>query len=344
PDLPIAPPGGGGAENGGENGSSSVQTATLSKISENPVFDFWVDPQTLEVYYLNPDGQVFSAKNGQDLQITQQKLNAPNFIKLSQNGQRVLMAFGDPRLPQWGIFDTIDKAWRPLPDGIMNATWGENSNTIIGFIKNGDNIGLSTINFSQNQPVYKTLAKDLRLQDVRLDFSSSSNLIAAETPSGSYPSRVWNINTKDLSVNQLFSAENGLIIRFSSNKDVMLTFSSGGGFKILNAKTLGLVTPVPFSTIPSKCSPDSAIIYCFVPSDENFKNASLPDDYLLKKFHTTDVLYRINTYTDEVTPVPIPQNAYGPIDAENPSLGGGHLYFVNRYDNSLYDLNLGSGD
>ncbi|TSA45134.1 hypothetical protein D4R51_02390, partial [bacterium] len=46
PDLPIAPPGGGGAENGGENGSSSVQTATLSKISENPVFDFWVDPQT----------------------------------------------------------------------------------------------------------------------------------------------------------------------------------------------------------------------------------------------------------------------------------------------------------
>lgn len=342
--LPIAPPDGGETGSGGENGSSSTQTATFSKISENPVFDFWIDSQTREIYYLNPDGQVFSAKNGQDLQITQQKLNAPNFFELSQNGQRVLAAFGDPRLPQWGIFDVIDKAWRPLPEGILNATWGENSNTLIGFVKNGGNINLSTINLSQNQPVYKVIIKDLRLQDVRITFSPPNNLIIQERPAASYPARVWNLSIKDLSIHSLFSPENGLIIKMSGDKTIMLAFSNDNGFRILNADTLGLVSPVPFSTLPSKCSPDSAIIYCFVPTGDNFKGASLPDDYFEQRIYTSDSLFKIDLNTDEVTPVAVPRNAYGPIDAKNPFVSGEHIYFVNQYDNSLYDLNMGSGN
>ncbi len=343
--LPTAPLEGEGEINQlpGEPSPTQVIPA-LAKISENPVFDYWVDSQTREVYYLNPEGQIFSAKNGEDLQITQQKLNAPNFIELSGNGQRVLAAFGDPRLPQWGIFDVIDRAWRPLPDGILNATWGENSNTLIGFVKNGSNINLSTINLSQGQPVYKVIAKDLRLQDVKITFSPPNGVIIQERPSVNYPVRVWRMSIKDLSFHSLFSPENGLTIKLSGDKTTLLAFSNSNGFRILNADTLGLVSPVPFSTLPAKCSPDSAVIYCFVPSDDNFKKASLPDDYLEQKFFTSDSLYKIDLITDEVAPVAIPQNAaLGPIDAKNPLVNGGKLYFINQYDNSIYALSFGLG-
>ena len=339
PNLPVAPNGGGSeTQPGAGNSTSSQSILTLSKISENPVFDYWVDSQTQEVYYLNPDGQVFSAKSGADLQITQQKLSAPNFIDLSPNSQRVLVAFGDPRLPQWGIFDVIDEVWRPLPSNILNATWGNDSNTLIGFVKNGNNINLSSINISLNPPTYRIISKDVRFQDVKLDSISTSSLIIEENSSVGYAGHIWNLSLKDLSLNALFSPENGLTIKTSSDKNIMFVFSASGGFRILNAKTLGLAIPVPFSTLPSKCSPDSAIIYCFVPQDDNFRNASLPDDYFQGKFQTKDILYKIDLAADDVEPVVLPSNATAPIDARNPQFSAGKLYFINNYDDQLYSL------
>jgi len=134
-------------------------------------------------------------------------------------------------------------------------------------------------------------------------------------------------------------------MKLSQDKTTALVFSSNGGFRILDAQTLSTLSPAPFSTLPSKCSPDSAVIYCFVPQGDNFRNAVLPDDYFEGKFYTSDSLYKINLGTDEITPVAIPQGGdKGPIDAENPITRAGNLYFVNRYDNSLYVLNFGSGN
>ncbi len=345
PQPPIAP---GTGDNGstppavGEPGPT--QGNVIEKITENPVFDYWIDPQTNEVYYLSFDGQVFSAKKGQDIQITQQRLSAPNFIEVSPNGQRVLAAFSDPRLPQWGVFDTVDEIWRPLPDGILNAAWGENANTLIGFVKNGVSVNLSSINISQSQPAYKIILNDIRFQDVELDFSPPNDLFIKENPADGYPGKVWSINVKNLSVRTLFSPENGLTAELSRDKKTVFVFSNDAGFRILNAATLGTISPVPFSTLPSKCSPDSVVIYCFVPKGDNFKTAVLPDDYFKRKIYTSDSLFRINLATDEVSPVAIPEDAsLGYIDAKNPSVSGGSIYFVNRYDDSLYSFNLGPG-
>lgn len=309
---------------------------TLVKISENQVFDFWTDIQTKEIYYLNPEGRIFSGKNGPDLEISRQSLNAPNSIEISPNGQRVLAAFGDPRLPQWGIFDVIDESWRPLPDNILKTTWGENSDILVGFVKNGANINLSSINLAQSQPVYKIISKDLRFEDISLELLSPQNLAISENPSVDYLGRIWNLNLKDLSLSQMFSPENGLIMKLSTDKKIIFVFSPANGFRILNAANLGLATPVPFSTLPSKCSPDSSIVYCFVP--ENLpENTVMPDDYFQKKIHTNDVLYKIDIPNDEVSRVSFLGNA-GSIDAKNPVVNAGNLFFINLYDNSLYSL------
>ena len=171
-----------------------------------------------------------------------------------------------------------------------------------------------------------------------LELLSSQNLVIGENPSADYPGRVWNLNLKDLSLSQMFSQENGLIVKLSTDKKVMFIFSPTNGFRMLNAANLGLVIPIPFSTLPSKCSPDSTIIYCFVP--ENFpENAVMPDDYFQKKIRTSDILYKIDVPNDEVSRVSIPGNA-GSIDAKNPVVNAGNLYFVNLFDNSLYSLTI----
>jgi len=343
PNLPIVPGNGGGQENSGSASSSQGSAAgTPVKISENPVFDYWIDPQTKEIYYLNPEGQVFSAKDGEDLEITQQKLPAPNSIQVSPNGQRVLAAFGDPRAPQWGAFDVIDGTWQPLPSDILAAAWGKDGNTLTATVKNGSFINLSSVNLSQNPVSYKTIVSDFRFQDAKFSFQSPNNLIISEVPSAYYPSRIWNFSMTDKSFNLLFSPENGLTEKTSSDGNLMFVDSTDGGFRILNTQTLGIAVPIPFSTFPSKCSPDSSVIYCFVPRESDaFSKAVLPDDYLTGDLKTDDLLYKIDVSSDDAEPIEITGSA-GAIDAKNPQVTGGVLYFINRYDDGLYSLKLAS--
>jgi len=92
----------------------------ITKISENKVFDFWVVSATNEVYYFLPDGKISLAKDGPDLETSKQVVNALNFIEVAPGGRKILAAFGDPLAPQWGIFDVVDKVWRPLPGELQN--------------------------------------------------------------------------------------------------------------------------------------------------------------------------------------------------------------------------------
>ena len=107
-------------------------------------------------------------------------------------------------------------------------------------MKNGANINLSSINLAQSQPTYKIIAKDLRLEDVNLKSLSSQNLVISENPSADCPGRVWNLNLKDLSLSQMFSPENGLIIKLSADKKIVFIFSPANGFRMLNTANLGL--------------------------------------------------------------------------------------------------------
>jgi hypothetical protein len=341
PDSGQALPIGGVSDPGSQNQNASITTPTgssVTKISDNPVFEFWIDPGTKEVYYITTDGLIFSAKDGADLQITRGKMSAINSARPSPNSQRVLAAFGDPRLPQWAVFDVIDEVWRPLPEGILNATWGGNSDTLLAFVKNGGNINLSSIDISKNPVIYKTLVKDLRFQEVVLKFIPPNNLLVSESPSANYPSSVWSVNLKNLSIFRPISPENGLSLEVSTDGSVVLVFSTSGGFRILNAGSFGQLAPTPFTTLPSKCTRDSASIYCFVPEGNAFNDSVLPDDYFKRRVYTSDSLFRIDVAADEIGPVSIPQNPYGSLDAEKPILSGGSIYFKNRVDGSLYTL------
>lgn len=316
----------------------------IKKISDNPVFDFVIVPETKEIFYFTPDGKVFGAKSDKDLEISAQTVNALNFIESSADNQKILAAFGDPRAPKWGIFDLVDKVWRPLLDNIVNATWGKDNNQIIATVKNGLDSSLATMDISKTPPVVKILIKDFRFKDVNFKYKQPLSLLIIEKPSAIYKSRVWelNLDPKKLTITQLTQGENGLMIDWDKTGEIIFQFVAPKDFHILD-KNFQENTPLFFSTFPSKCGYNNPtkIVYCFAPRDfpPDLPGLKLPDDYLQKKFYTIDELYAVDLEKEEIKDLSLnSKKNFEAIDAKNPQYGDGKIYFINQYDNYLYEV------
>lgn len=344
--LPSGTTGGLGS-GGNAVGTSTTSTApsvpVLSKISSHNVFGYWINQQTGEAEYIDPTGGVWGArKNGGDISESQQAVNAIDSIDVDRNGQNVLTAFGDPRSPQWAIYSAVDKTWHALPSSIVNATWGANSNQLIGMVKSVNSYSLSYIDLTKNPPSYKTILNNFFMNDVRFKFFAPATLLITEKPSSYYQGSAWEFNLKTLALNTVFQPQNGLYAEPSSDGSMIIS-SSGGVTNVVKSST---ITPIqlPFQTLPNKCdssvNASSSDIYCFYP--ENLpQNIVLPDDYLEKAFYSIDILYDYNFGTQNTRTVILSGAPGIPIiDATDVTSFGNNIYFVNRYDDSLYQLTL----
>ncbi|MFA6365028.1 MAG: hypothetical protein WCW78_01370 [Candidatus Paceibacterota bacterium] len=347
-ELPLGTP---LPEVGGGVTTSTSETPTLGeqktlqaqKFSKNPAFDFWIERDTKEIYYLGLDGKIFSAKEGPDLDISNQTVEALNSIESSSKGEKILASFGNPLAPQWGIFDSIDKVWRPLPADILIATWGANERELIATTKTKDEISLATIDLTKTPFAYKILIKDFRFNDVVFSMKAPDILLFWEKPSLGYAGRVWQLNLKTLGITLLSSPQNGFSLSWSSDKTIGFRFVPPASFSLVSPNLSGL-TPVFFSTFPKKCEGSAtSTVYCFVPQFASLPtlNINLPDDYLQKKFFSVDDLYTIDM-KNETTEKTLEGNtsALPSIDAEHPQLIDSTLYFINRYDRYIYKIDL----
>jgi len=317
----------------------------ILRVSSQPVSKYWIDMQTEGIFYLNENGRVFLVnKNAgkEDIEITKQDIGAPNTIEIGPNSQKILAAFGDPRLPRWGVFDDVDQTWRPLPSNILNAVWGMDNGTLYGIIQNEGVPALALLDISKGDVTTKILIKDFRFNDIQLSFRPPSTLLLIERGSSKYPSRIWSFDVSDLSLHLLLGPEKGLIFSQSEDKRVFFSFQ-GNAFHILSPQTISPVVPVPFVTVPEKCAFGGVIVYCFVPTSQNFKNAMLPDDYFKSKIFTVDSLFEVNLSNGGLASSNLPKTINnGVFDAISPKFSKGFLYFINRYDGYLYALNLTS--
>ncbi|GEM_PF-987591 len=338
-----------GTSTGGDSQGNTItfpaESDPLFRVSDQPVSGYWIDPQTDGIFYLDAGGRVLLVnknEGGDDTEIIKQGVGVLNTLEVGPNSQKVLAAFGDPRSPQWGIFDDVDQTWRPLPSTILNATWGSDNGTLYGVVQNGSVPALALIDTSKGDISIKTLIKDFRFHDAQLSYLFPSTLLVQEKGSSFYPSRVWKIDTKDLSIHQIFGQTNGLSLKPDGEGDVFFSFYKNV-FQILNPQTLSAYTPIPFLTLPEKCTLGGAIAYCFVPKSENFKTSVLPDDYLKQKIFTLDAFFEVNLLNGGIVSTDLPKTVNnGLFDATLPKFSKGFLYFINRYDGFLYALNLTS--
>ena len=316
--------------------------AALRKVSENKAFDLWVSANGDDVYYIGLDGKVFLGKNGPDLEISDSKLSALNSVEQSPSSTKILAAFGNPRSPQWAVFGLSDKFWSPLPGSITKATWGNNDNQIFALASNNS---VHELDLSRSPYGDKNLFQGPGFKDFDLMLSPKSNLLLVEKPSALTDSRVFEINLKDRSLALVFSNQRGVVWRVSEDRKWSFVFSSPESFFVLDQLGNALLPPetdtgtlIP-KTIPDKCGSYRENIFCFVPI--NFGSAQLPDDYLTGKIFTEDDLYEINAVErSAILKVAAYQYSFGPIDAKNVVVRDNIVYFINRYDDALYELIL----
>ncbi|MEK9194653.1 MAG: hypothetical protein AAB884_02475 [Patescibacteria group bacterium] len=308
----------------------------LKKLSDNPVFGHWIYGG--EIYYLDLDGKVFVAKDGADTEISKETFSALNNIEQSSGGSRILTSFGDPTNPSWGIFDSRDKAWRPLDSNILNAAWGGDDETLFVVVRNGSSLNLSEIDTQKNSSP-KILIRDFRFKDIDILWKTPQTLLFLERPSAHYPGRLWQLDLKTLALNLLVAPLGGLIVQPSDDENIFFEFfSASREILILDSSFKPIVSEASFVTLPSKCAFFASTTYCFEPQ-EIPTNVTLPDDYLNKSFFSVDNLFTLNLETGELKRILTSGEGGLPaIDAKNPKVAGNSLFFINRYDDSLYEL------
>ncbi len=331
----------------GATTTTGIGTSTLPivmKISDHDVFKYWLDKNSGEVKYISNDGEVLVAGSGQNSTESNQTLSGLNTVEPSLDGSKVLVSFGGQSNPRWAVYNSGDGSWSSLPQTLINVVWGANTNQLIGVTTNAGSYALSYVDLSKNPPMVKVIVPNFYMSGANLAFHASTTLIVTEEPSASYAASVWEMNLKNLSLNEILSPQSGLYAIPTSNGSLIYE-NTGNGSITINTDTLASFK-FPFPTLPDKCdssaTPSSSDLYCFSPTNIT-SNLVMPDDYLERAFYSVDVLYDYNPATGNTNSVLLSGAPNVPImDAKDVTVWNGNLYFINRYDNSLYQVRLPS--
>ena len=343
-ELPSAPVG------EGEVGEGEGPPFTLRKLSDDgvAVFDSFTDPDGNPLY-LEMSGVVREARVGPDPEVSAETFSALNFVKLSPDRRHALLAYGDPKNPNWILFDTKDLVWRPFNVPVIAATW-KDADTLIAILpETGGGRILAEVPVRDNftnpataGPRYTLILHDFPLLDVSLSWSDILDvLIIQEKTASFYKPRTWQFNLTARTLQLLAEGEKGEVSRWLT-QDYVFHYTPPKKFQILDHELASVVfTPTP--TIPEKCDGVEARIFCFAPivfPPFSFTN-TFAEDYAKGSVYTLDKFLVLDAVSGETTQLftsgveEIPQ-----IDARSVRAAGNTVYFVNRYDNGLYELRL----
>lgn len=324
-----------------DNSQQSAAESKLKIISDQPILDYWtmITATSTKTFYTTQSGQIFKIQDGEDELVSSQTINNLQQIKSSNNGERVLIKSGDADSPQFNIFNATNKIWELLPSGITAADFSPDNKQIAYLKINNDKSDLTTkiltgtktskiISFSQN--------------DFDLKWVANEKILLLPKPSFQIDAEILEINIKNKTIKKITSGR-GLMTNWSANGDLGLKFSVDqqriSYLKLINNDGTDRAS-FDFSTLPDKCAFDSPTkIYCAVPQiDNSIQKPVFPDDYLKRAVYFDDFIYKMD----------IGQNTFETIyadpetilDAFHLSISDNNLFFVNRYDNNLYRLEL----
>lgn len=318
--------------------TSSSKPRTLTSLADEPVFDYWVNPSTREVYYLTPEGAVFKALAGDDRALSLQTFEQVRFVVPSPDTQSALLSFGSRKEPQWGVFNVIDEAWRPLPEGIRVASWAGRSDQLIAITDQGGVRALVIIDLARPSSDTRAIITPFHYYDVELRALSTSSTLMTELPSANHQGRAWLIDVPRKQLHAIIQPTNGLMLTPGfPNPQALFYSASPSGFRILR-HNLSLLAPAFFTTLATKCSASATEVLCFAPERFLPEGPTLPDDYLMGAVRESDTLYRISIDSGEINTL-LESGGAGDIDGLRPlSLEGVGVYFMNRNDRSLWVL------
>lgn len=324
--------------NSGNGSTGSVPASLSKKISSAlnaPVSGYWFYKG--ELYYLDLQGRIFKASgNGDDVGISNYQINDILETKTSQTGRFVLVVFRNNLINKFSYFDLEKQKWDILPEGVVAADFNPKTNEVALINESNGKLFLFVKDLEKNK--IRQVAK-LNFQDVNMAWVSQDKILLTEKSSTNIKSAVWsyNLKTKTLAdeVNSELGLDNKLFV--SSNSSLRFKSNSDAG-ELALISNAGSYSSAPFLTLPSKCLALSANDILCAAFKTIPNGLQLPDDYLKRAFYSDDEFDLWNLKDSSFKT--IKTNYDKKIDAEYLKLKDTNLYFVNRYDNKLYSLDL----
>lgn len=308
---------------------STALLSAIKPISSAPVFDYWLNRSSNEIFYLSLTGEIYKiTSDGREEKVNSRTVENINSIQPSLDGSKAIISLA--------VFDTTDKTYQPLPMGTISAAWDPKSNNRVAYLKSGgqtSSINLLTLSNKKSQEVIKLAQKDLELEWVVPDI-----IYLKQKSSSRIASSLWALDINKKTLRQIFKEEMGLTVKWSRDGSLGIkTTNALTNFPQLIDKDAAVVKVLSFIALSSKCSFENQKIYCAVPRNIS-PRTNLLDDYLMRKNYLEDdiLVWDVASFLPDL----IFDGTTQAIDVENLQIKNNRLFFINRYDQKLYRLDL----
>ncbi len=323
---------------------NTPSTPKLQVMSDGPVFDYWVNKASNEIYFVTENGSISKMDtSGEQQTVSAQSISNLNYIKPAADGSAAIIAIGYPQSPAFSIFNTKTKTFLPLPAGPTAAAWDPKSNNRLAVLQGSgptERLKLLTLNNLKTVELLKIAS-----QDLDLDWPSADLIYLKERPSEKNPNSIWLYNIKTQTIS-LFAQGLELVIKWLPGKDIGFRWSANA-LNIINFKNQELAS-MGFKTSPDKCVfVGTTIIDCAV--NVGRSGASLnasPIEYLKGSARPQDAIYFISGFDPAQNNKLVGLNLYDSavtgsnLDVRHLELLNNDLLFMNNYDHKLYSLPL----
>lgn len=316
----------------------SGASAALRPLSPEGIAGYWVSRQNSTVYYMTNKGEIFRILLGGEAQpVSDQPIENVFSLTPSPDGLNALVAFGSRNEPFFTVFSAARPSWQPLPPGTKAAAWDPEGTRLALIAETNGRSALYVFSLADQK---LTEVMPLALEDVRLSWPRQDELYFADRPSIEHFGSLWLLNVTAKTLRRVIRDEPGLMVQWSENGGNALKFSAPErAWMLAVIDSLGRIQ-ARFTlgvTIPDKCFAADPLFYCAVPQQSSPRDV-WPDGYLKRAFYTEDSLFLWDAETNRLTE--LFNASQGTIDATMLTAFQDKLFFVNRYDDRLYELAL----
>lgn len=315
-----------------------TQNEQIKPVS-NKKFVNYIPTTNNEIIAIDELGQIIKIKNEQEEILNNTIQSYPQGISFSPDGSKIALKYNN----FWSVFDAQTKNWRQLPENISDLAISQN-NEVVYFLKNNSEYSIYKLDLQKEKSSPVKLIS-LNVLDAKLLWKDNENILIFSKPSSLATGYVLLFNIKNKTIEKKYelgsldfgwdwNTNNGLL--FYSDQ-----FGTIGGFFLV--KKDFNIQKLSFLTLPEKCtfstSQEGGILFCGVPRNQTkLTQQSLIDDYLTYDLYTEDDIYKINLADGLSEKIFSNPNKY--FDVFNPKISGNKLFFINRFDGLLYQVNL----
>lgn len=257
----------------------------------------------------------------------------------AKSQDRILLSINNsPLMPRsFHLFIPESKSWIELQGSISSASLSPTGEFFAAFSE--ENASLEIFNYISQELVSSF---SLNLSDFEIFWLKEELILFLSKPSEGTQGAVLAFNIENNSL-EILKEDFGLSTLSSPNGENLLYLTGSPlSNSVLALKTPELDQPLNFVSFPSKCSfAGENTIYCAVPANQD-STASYPDSYLQRAAHSSDSIRRLEIFASSVAETTVLRSNEQalPLDIIELELVGEYLYFINRYDNQLYQLSL----